>query len=129
MGVLIESVSGATPSRALTEQVHSRTEGNPLFVTEVVRLLASEMETDAEYGPDASANAESWSARIPDGVREAIGTRLYRMSPETNRILAVASVVSYREEYIRGSSKNNPADDTVFIYRRAMSRPDMNCIV
>jgi len=36
---LLESISGAPISRALARSVYSQTEGNPLFVTEVARLL------------------------------------------------------------------------------------------
>lgn len=40
VGSLIHLVSGSAPSLSLAEQVHRRTQGNPLFVTQVVRLLA-----------------------------------------------------------------------------------------
>jgi predicted ATPase len=39
---LIEVLSGAVPSQAYVAAVHEQTEGNPLFVREVVRLLASD---------------------------------------------------------------------------------------
>ena len=91
VGTLIELVSGFEPSQSLTEQVHRRTGGNPLFVTEVVRLLVPEMAVDADSNPDPSTTSEAWSVKIPEGVREAIGSRLYRMSPETKRALSVAS--------------------------------------
>ncbi|PKB65990.1 MAG: hypothetical protein BZY81_08390 [SAR202 cluster bacterium Io17-Chloro-G4] len=94
VGDLIELVGGTTPSKELTEQVHQRTGGNPLFVTEVARLLAPEKDlaSGTEHGYIAEAD-ESWSVRIPEGVREAIGTRLYRMSEECNRTLTLASVI------------------------------------
>ncbi len=113
VGTLIERVSGTVPAPALTEQVHQRTEGNPLFVTEVVRLLAQDgvlvgqVEkssqptfvigrpkgiSDLETLP-LQPDPESRSARIPEGVREAIGTRLYRMSEDCKLALSVASVV------------------------------------
>ena len=38
----IELVSGVAPARGMVEAVHRQTEGNPLFVTEVVRLLVQE---------------------------------------------------------------------------------------
>jgi predicted ATPase len=93
VGTLIETVSGVVPSRTLIEQVHKRTEGNPLFVTEMIRLLSSEMGADAESNSDPSESQDGWNVKIPEGVREAIGTRLYRLSPETNRVLGIASVV------------------------------------
>ena len=40
----IELTSGMPPPGGLVEAVHTQTEGNPLFVTEVVRLLVQEGE-------------------------------------------------------------------------------------
>ena len=42
VGRFIEMTSGNTAPRGLVEAVHTQTEGNPLFVTEVVRLLVQE---------------------------------------------------------------------------------------
>jgi len=94
VGSLIELISGTAPSLSLTEQVHKRTGGNPLFVIELVRLFAREKDVvgSIESGYATGAD-ESWSGEIPEGVREVIGTRLYRMSEECNQALAVASVV------------------------------------
>ena len=78
-----ETVTGAGLAPALAQAVHARTEGNPLFVGEVVRLLAQEGQ---EGNPEADI-------RIPEGVRDAIGRRLNLLSEECNRALTVASVV------------------------------------
>ena len=43
----IELASGATPPPGLLEPVHRQTEGNPLFVTEVVRLLVQDGDLSA----------------------------------------------------------------------------------
>src|SRR6185503_4799628 len=79
----IERTSGAAPPPGLAEAVHQQTEGNPFFVGEIVRLLASEGKlTGARAGADLE---------IPQGVREVIGRRLDRMSEETNKALRVAA--------------------------------------
>jgi predicted ATPase len=57
----IQAVSGTTPPRGLVEAVYRQTEGNPLFVTEVARLLAQTGELTSE-GPE---EGERWSVRIP----------------------------------------------------------------
>ncbi len=44
VGRFIELASGITPPPGMVEAVHRQTEGNPLFVTEVVRLLVQEGE-------------------------------------------------------------------------------------
>jgi hypothetical protein len=69
--------------------VHRHTEGNPLFVTEVVRDLVQSGElTEARI-----VGRSSWSVRIPEGVREVIGRRLDRLSDRTNESLTFAAVI------------------------------------
>jgi len=84
----IEVAAGVDPPSGLTEAVHTQTEGNPLFVTEVVRLLVQEGELTQESGP-----RDSWTVRIPEGVREVIGRRLNRLSQRCNETLTIASVI------------------------------------
>ena len=76
------------PTPGLTEAVHTQTEGNPLFVTEVVRLLVQEGELTQESGA-----RDSWTVRIPEGVREVIGRRLNRLSQRCNETLTIGSVI------------------------------------
>ena len=103
VGRFIEMVSGITPPHGLVDAVYRQTEGNPLFVTEVVRLLVQEGElagqthrsapTDGGVGAHPSVRPESWSVRIPEGVREVVGRRLNRLSQRCNETLTIASVV------------------------------------
>ena len=53
------------------------------------RLLAQE----GELTPERLDGRESWSVRIPEGVREVIGRRLERLSERCNETLTVASVI------------------------------------
>src|SRR6185295_15901528 len=76
---------------ALARAVYEETEGNPFFVREVLRHLA---ETGA-----IQRQADGWVTRlpvdqlgIPQGVREAVGHRLSRLSSPTNQTLRVAAV-------------------------------------
>ena len=71
----------------MVENVFAHTEGNPYFLTEVVRLLTQQ----GELGGAESAGSPS--LRIPEGVREVIGQRLNRLSQECNRVLATASII------------------------------------
>ena len=111
VGHFIEMTSGNSAPRGLVEAVHSQTEGNPLFVTEVVRLLVQEGHISAHGEPFGSAQdrlvepsgpstgsgrtgeTDSWTIRIPEGVREVIGRRLNRLSQRCNEVLTVASVI------------------------------------
>ena len=69
----------------LAEAVQERTDGNPFFVGEVVRLLASE--------GNLTSGGSAAELQIPQGVREVIGRRLDRLSDETNGALRVAAVI------------------------------------
>ena len=89
VGRFIELTSGNSAPRRLVEAVHTQTEGNPLFVTEVVRLLVQE----GELGSEQVRETDSWTMRIPEGVREVIGRRLNRLSQRCNETLTVASVI------------------------------------
>ena len=80
----IEVTSGTAPPRTLAQAVHGHTEGNPLFVTEVVRLLVQE----GELTPDQVKDRDSWEIRVPEGVREVVGRRLNRLSQRCNETLS-----------------------------------------
>ncbi len=83
----VESAAGVEPSRTLVETIYTHTEGNPFFLTEVVRLLSEQGElTSEEIGG-------STDFRIPEGVREVIGQRLNRLSDQCNQVLATASII------------------------------------
>lgn len=88
-GASIQATSGAQPNQEFVELVHSRTEGNPLFIGEVLRMLEQE-------GGDAQGSAD---IRIPEGVREVIGRRLNRLTDQCNRALTVASVIGREFEF------------------------------
>ncbi|HSD23894.1 MAG TPA: AAA family ATPase, partial [Solirubrobacterales bacterium] len=81
----IEMTSGAPSPPGLAEAVQEQTDGNPFFVGEVVRLLASEGKL--------TGGASVAELEIPQGVREVIGRRLDRLSEETNEGLRVAAVI------------------------------------
>jgi class 3 adenylate cyclase/tetratricopeptide (TPR) repeat protein len=83
VGRFIAGVTGADPAADLVTAVHGRTEGNPYFVGELVRLL------DAERRLEAGGLA---GAGIPEGIRHVIGRRLNRLSDAANASLAAASV-------------------------------------
>ena len=87
VALFMEVATGATPAEPILSAVYQQTEGNPLFVREVVRLLAAEGRLEAE------AESASWDLDIPETVRETIGRRVEHLSPGCNEALAVASVI------------------------------------
>lgn len=66
------------------DAIHHQTDGNPLFVIELVKFLIEESR---------DVGMEPIAVRIPDGVREAIGRRLSRLPDSTNALLTTASVI------------------------------------
>jgi tetratricopeptide (TPR) repeat protein len=83
----IALTAGIDPAAELVDAVHRETEGNPFFVTEVVRLLI------AEGRLERAAVEQSWSVSIPESVRDVVGRRLERLSETSNRMLTIAAVV------------------------------------
>lgn len=72
----VELAAAGLSSPQLLEALYEETEGNPLFVTETVRLLALE-------GVIA----------IPQSLRDVIGRRLSHLSEECARVLDLAAVL------------------------------------
>jgi class 3 adenylate cyclase len=72
----------------LAETVFQQTEGNPFFVSEVVRLLASEGKL--------AAGASAGDVSIPQGVREVVGRRLDHLSAEANELLRIGAAIGRR---------------------------------
>ena len=72
----IEQVYQENPDGALVDALFARSEGNPLFMTEVVKLLMADGQESG--GDDRGATLSA--RKIPEGVREVIGSRLDRLS-------------------------------------------------
>ena len=87
LGQFIESTTGVQLSQDLTDTLYAHTEGNPFFMTEVVRLLSEDGEL---IDRDISSGD---GIRIPEGVREVIGQRLNRLSEPCNQVLSTASII------------------------------------
>ncbi|MFQ6029082.1 MAG: AAA family ATPase [Dehalococcoidia bacterium] len=83
----VAAIAGIEPSRRLVETIYAQTDGNPFFMSEVLRLLSEQGELTAE-GCDGPQGI-----RIPEGVREVIGQRLNRLSEQCNQVLSTASVI------------------------------------
>jgi DNA-binding SARP family transcriptional activator/RecA/RadA recombinase len=87
VGRLIATTTGTRPAERLVQAVHDRTEGNPFFVTELLRLLESQGRLEAD---DATAAARQ---AIPVGVRDVLQQRLARLPEQTNAVLLAAAVI------------------------------------
>ena len=81
----VQLAAAEIASSELTSALYSETEGNPLFVTETVRLLALEGVPPRPSGSHGLA--------IPQTVSDVISLRLAHLSPGCNQILVQASVL------------------------------------
>ncbi len=80
----IENTVSTTLSPEILRSLYEKTEGNPLFVSEVARILQQE-KTNLAHGQVA--------VEIPEGIQEAIGRRLNQLSEECNELLPLAAVI------------------------------------
>ena len=88
------------PRARFVEEIHRRTEGNPLFLLELVRGMTEERAP------------ENPAIRIPAGVKEAIGARLARLPDSVTDVLCTASVVGrlFRLDVLDRVSEGIPDD-------------------
>jgi DNA-binding NarL/FixJ family response regulator len=83
----VAAVVGVAPAAELAAALHRETDGNPFFVTEVVRLLA----TQGRLG--GGAGSPLLAAGLPEGVKAVVAQRLGRLSDDCRRVLEVAAVL------------------------------------
>jgi DNA-binding CsgD family transcriptional regulator len=80
------AAAGPAVPAALGKTLHEQSEGNPLFLREIVRFLEQRGALTANGGAPIGI-------RIPEGVTEVIGRRLNLLSAGCNEVLALASVI------------------------------------
>src|SRR5262245_63970975 len=84
---LVEASAGVAARPSVVASLRRETEGNPLFVQEVVRLLVDEGRLEA------FATEPIQRLRMPQSVRGVIERRLDRLSEACNSVLTLASVI------------------------------------
>ncbi len=81
---LLASELDHDPDLDLSKAVHSRTEGNPFFVIELVRLMTGI--------PGAGTDTVDLRRDVPTRVRDVLRDRLSRLADGTNALLELAAV-------------------------------------
>ena len=92
----LEAAAGQTlddDGLGLAHAVYRETDGNPFFVSEVLRHL---VETGALYQDPSGRWVSDLSldeVTLPDSVREVIGARVGRLGPDAGKVLSMAAVI------------------------------------
>jgi serine/threonine protein kinase/class 3 adenylate cyclase/pimeloyl-ACP methyl ester carboxylesterase len=89
---MLSNIAGQEVPYVLAEAIYRQTEGNPLFIQELIRNAAEEGLIKREGG-QWIVTVDSLLNYIPEGLRDVIGRRLSRLSDSCNRILSVAAVI------------------------------------
>jgi tetratricopeptide (TPR) repeat protein len=79
----VTMTAGVEPAPALVDAIHAKSEGNPFFVAEIVRLLSAEGRLESAAG----------EISIPQEVRELVVRRLAPLSAYCREVLSIAGVV------------------------------------
>jgi tetratricopeptide (TPR) repeat protein len=93
---LLETIAGHEMDEqgvALRDALLAETAGNPFFVAEILRHLA---ESGAIYQRDDGrwvADTDLRAVGLPVSVREVVGRRIATLGPDSERVLALASVI------------------------------------
>ncbi len=82
------------PSRRLARLIHRRSEGNPLFMVNLVEyLLAEGLIAFDNGGWQVRGSLVEIESGIPENIRQLIEKQIERLSPDERRVLDGASVV------------------------------------
>lgn len=76
----------------LAQALHRETSGNPFFIFELLRQL-TEAGLFTKSRDGWAFHGDAGHLGLPEGIREVIGRRLRRLSPETNAILSWGAVI------------------------------------
>jgi hypothetical protein len=89
IGQMIVAMTGRPVDEHVAAGMHARTGGSPLFASELIRLMASELAgTSGSAG--ASDLPSAWP--LPSGTRGVIEQRLSRLPADCRKLLAAAAV-------------------------------------
>jgi DNA-binding SARP family transcriptional activator/predicted ATPase len=111
---LMESHLGAAPASGQAALVRARSDGNPFFVVELIRLMGTRRA--ASPGGEGEPGQE-----VPMRVRDVVRARLARLPEATNAVLELAAVIGreFDLDVLEGASGLGP-DDTLRLLELAL---------
>ena len=90
---VLHVMTGQTAPLPLAELVYSRTEGNVLFVHELLRFVVDGNLLERHNGTLRFGREEDLARHIPEGLREVVSGRLSRLGRGAIRTLHIAAVI------------------------------------
>ena len=98
------------PLQELARLIYQRTDGNPLFMVNMIRYLVSQGFVGKEEGGALTREVEE--ARIPESLRQLIEKQIERLRAEEQQVLEVASVagVEFATANVAAGLKRDPED-------------------
>ena len=90
---LVNAITGQQVSRSVANILHRHTEGNPLFIQEVVRNLVESKSIGREAESFNITEPILASITTPEQLRDVISKRLNYLSPECKNILSIGAVI------------------------------------
>ncbi|MGI8810053.1 MAG: BTAD domain-containing putative transcriptional regulator [Acidimicrobiales bacterium] len=116
-GLLIANAIGSEPSADLTRAMHARTDGNPFYMVELLRLLESE-------GPVSERDHEAaLRSAVPVGVRDVISQRFAQLTPTARTVLTVAAVAGREfDQQLLDAASDVGEEDALASVELALSR-------
>jgi class 3 adenylate cyclase len=108
---LMEATAGQAldgPGNALARAIFRETDGNPFFVSEVLRHLVATGAISRDDSGGWVAPARLFENTLPDGVREVIGARVVHLGAAAEGILSLAAVIGrdFDLELLVGTAKS-----------------------
>lgn len=96
---LVADRLAGTVDTSLTNAIYETSEGNPLFIEQLLQAWREEdllLQASGHWRVRTSTSPES----LPSSVRDTIALRLARLSPETQSMLALAAVIGREFPYL-----------------------------
>ena len=98
-GELAAAMAGTSVDPADARRLHARTAGNPLFITETMRVV---LDDGAPVGGRLNLEGGDHRASVPVTIRALLGARIDSLSENGREVLRIASVVGmvFREAFV-----------------------------
>ncbi len=109
---MLEALLGDTVSQNFTHAIYQATEGNPLFIEEVVKSLATDGQLVLREGRWTQRDTTG-PLHVPGSIKSVLGGRLERIKKPTLELLQLAAVIGRSFSLDMLSETSNHDDETI----------------